>query len=69
VPGIAEWREYLEVAVREAVLAANDPGLALLYGERHPFDVQVHEHAYRSLPAGDGRRGLVAARVRAATGG
>lgn len=68
VPGIVEWREHLEVAVREAVLATADPRLALLYGERHPFDTQVHEHAFRSLPPRDGRRGIVAARMRAAAG-
>jgi hypothetical protein len=69
VPGIVEWREYLEVAVREAVLASADPRLALLYGERHPFDMQVHEHAYRLLPPGDGRRGIAAARMQAAARG
>ncbi|WP_253776283.1 GAF domain-containing protein [Goodfellowiella coeruleoviolacea] len=65
-PGVLEWREYLAVAVREAVLAATDPGLALRYGERHPYDVEVHQHAHRLLPAGDGRRGIAAARMRAA---
>ena len=48
--------------------ATADPRLALLYGERHPFDTQVHEHAFRSLPPRDGRRGIVAARMRAAAG-
>ncbi|GGM60441.1 transcriptional regulator [Thermopolyspora flexuosa] len=66
VPGIVEWRTYLEVAVREAVLASSDPGLALRYGTAHPYDVAVHEHAHRLLPPDDGRRGIAAARIRAA---
>lgn len=66
VPGIAEWRTYLEVAVREAVLASPDPAHALRYGERHPYDTAVHEHAHRLLPAADPRRGIAAARMRAA---
>ncbi|MDQ0381458.1 helix-turn-helix domain-containing protein [Amycolatopsis thermophila] len=65
-PGITRWRHHLEVAVREAVLASREPDLALLYGERHPFDLQVHEHAHRLLAPGDGRRGIAAARLREA---
>ncbi|WP_236790803.1 GAF domain-containing protein [Amycolatopsis sp. GM8] len=65
-PGIARWRDHLEVAVREAVLSSTRPDLALLHGERHPFDLEVHEHAYRLLSPGDGRRGIAAARLRAA---
>ncbi|MEV5410114.1 transcriptional regulator [Thermopolyspora sp. NPDC052614] len=68
VPGIVEWRSYLEVAVREAVLASPDPDLALRYGRRHPYDMAVHEHAHRLLPPDDGRRGIAAARIQAAQG-
>ncbi|GAA5165775.1 transcriptional regulator [Amycolatopsis dongchuanensis] len=63
-PGITRWRDHLEVAVREAVLASGSADLALRYGERHPFDLQVHEYAHNLLAPGDGRRGIVAARVR-----
>ncbi|ROS42406.1 helix-turn-helix domain-containing protein [Amycolatopsis thermoflava] len=62
-PGITRWRDHLEVAVREAVLSSREPDLALTYGERHPFDLQVHEHAHRLLSPGDGRRGIAAARL------
>ncbi|WP_246272493.1 helix-turn-helix domain-containing protein [Amycolatopsis acididurans] len=65
-PGIIRWRDHLEVAVREAVLASNRPDLALLHGERHPFDLEVHEYAYSLLAPGDGRRGIAAARLREA---
>ncbi|MFR9800565.1 GAF domain-containing protein [Streptomyces sp. MS06] len=58
-PGIVEWRAQLEVAVREAVLASSGPEHALRYGERAPYDAEVHEHALRLLAPGD-RRGPIA---------
>lgn len=65
-PGVVRWREYLEIAVRKAVLASRDPEHALLYGERHWFDLEVHQHAHRLLARSDGRRGITAARIEAA---
>ncbi len=65
-PGITMWREHLAVAVREAVLASEQAELALFYGQRHPFDAQVHEYAHRLLPPHDARRGIAAARLQAA---
>ncbi|MGW4327808.1 transcriptional regulator [Nocardia sp. NPDC004573] len=65
-PGIVQWREYLEVGVRTAVLSSGNVEHALRYGERAPYDVEVHEHALGLLPAGDGRRALAAARRHAA---
>ncbi|MEU6119712.1 GAF domain-containing protein [Streptomyces sp. NPDC047117] len=62
-PGIVAWREHLEVAVREAVLASPVPDHALVYGERAPHDAEIHEHALRVLPAGDPRRALAAGRL------
>ncbi|MFJ8073104.1 transcriptional regulator [Streptomyces sp. NPDC096176] len=62
-PGIAEWRAQLEVAVREAVLAGDRPEYALRYGERAPYDAEVHEHALRLLGPGDARRALAAGRL------
>ncbi|WP_345436867.1 transcriptional regulator [Actinoallomurus vinaceus] len=62
-PGIVRWREYLEVAVRKAVLASPVPEHALRLGERYPFDLEVHEHAHRLLAPSDGRRGILAARI------
>ncbi|POX38542.1 transcriptional regulator [Streptomyces sp. Ru73] len=62
-PGIVAWREHLEVAVREAVLASRVPEHALGYGARAPHDAEVHEHALRVLPPGDPRRALAAGRL------
>ena len=64
-PGIEVWRDHLAVAVREAVLGSPDPDHALQFGERHPYDLQVHEHACALLPTSDPRRGIALARLRA----
>ena len=65
-PGIQTWRTHLEVAVREAVLASSRPEHALRYGERAPYDTEVHEHALRLLDRTDARRALAAGRLSAA---
>lgn len=65
-PGIGEWRIRLEVAVREAVLTSTRPEHALRYGERAPYDAEVHEHALRLLGPGDARRAIAAGRLTAA---
>ncbi|MDQ1006212.1 hypothetical protein QFZ82_000697 [Streptomyces sp. V4I23] len=62
-PGIEEWRTRLEVAVREAVLASTRPEHAMRYGERAPYDAEVHEHALRLLGPGDTRRAIAAGRL------
>jgi hypothetical protein len=62
-PGIEEWRTRLEVAVREAVLASNRPEHALRYGERAPYDAEIHEHALRLLGPDDPRRAIARARL------
>ncbi|GAA2772083.1 helix-turn-helix domain-containing protein [Streptomyces virens] len=62
-PGIEAWRTFLEVAVREAVLASGRPEHALRLGERAPYDAEVHEHALRLLDAGDPRRAVAAGRL------
>ncbi|MBY8878996.1 helix-turn-helix domain-containing protein [Actinacidiphila acidipaludis] len=68
-PGVVAWRAHLEVVVREAVLAATRPEHALRYGERAPFDAEVHEHALRLMGPRDARRGIAASRLRAALRG
>lgn len=65
-PGIAQWREYLAVSVRTAVLESEVAEHALRYGESAPHDIEVHEHALRLLPPGDVRRAGATARLRAA---
>ncbi|MBZ4016563.1 helix-turn-helix domain-containing protein [Streptomyces purpurogeneiscleroticus] len=65
-PGILAWREHLEVAVREAVLASTRPEHALRFGEYAPYDAEVHEHALTVLGTHDIRRGIAAGRLRTA---
>ncbi|GAA2257656.1 MULTISPECIES: helix-turn-helix domain-containing protein [Streptomyces] len=62
-PGIEEWRTRLEVAVREAVLASTRPEHALRYGERAPYDAEIHEHALRLLGPDDTRRAIATGRL------
>ncbi|MFH8658960.1 transcriptional regulator [Streptomyces afghaniensis] len=62
-PGIEEWRTRLEVAVREAVLASPRPEHALRYGERAPYDVEIHEHALHLLGPDDTRRAIARGRL------
>jgi hypothetical protein len=64
-PGIEEWRTRLEVAVREAVLASTRPEPALRYGERAPYDAEIHEHALRLLGPDDTRRAIARGRLTA----
>ena len=65
-PGISEWRDYLEVAMRNAVLNSPDANHALTYGDCAPDDVAVHEHALALLPARDARRAVAIARLHSA---
>ncbi|MDK1347632.1 transcriptional regulator [Streptomyces sp. 378] len=62
-PGVEEWRTRLDVAVREAVLASTRPEHALRYGERAPYDTEIHEHALGLLDPDDTRRAIVAGRL------
>jgi transcriptional regulator of acetoin/glycerol metabolism len=62
-PGIKEWRTRVEVAVREAVLASTHPEHALRYGERAPYDAEIHEHALRLLGPDDTRRAIARGRL------
>ncbi|MFI1561666.1 GAF domain-containing protein [Streptomyces sp. NPDC020490] len=62
-PGIVEYRAQLEVAVREAVLSSTGPEHALRYGERAPYDAEVHEHALRLLGPHDRRRPIAVGRL------
>ncbi|WP_232248278.1 GAF domain-containing protein [Streptacidiphilus rugosus] len=65
-PGVVEWREHLEVALREAALAAVDPTPALALGRHARYDIALHRHALDRLDPHDARRGIAAARLRAA---
>jgi hypothetical protein len=62
-PGVAEWREYVDVALRSAVLLSDDVPAVLNFADRHPYDEQLQQHLLGVLPAGDPRRPLALARV------
>ena len=63
-PGIAVWRDHIDVALREAVLCHGDPDAVLDYGELHPEDLQVHERALDLLDRTDPRRAVALAHHR-----
>ncbi len=64
-PDIAEWREYVEVALRAAVLSCAGSATVARFADGHPYDLQVQQHLADLLPAGDP---LVAARLHRAAG-
>jgi hypothetical protein len=68
-PAIVEWREYLEVGMRTAVLASDNVEHALRYGEHAFDDIEIHEHALRLLPSNDARRAVATARLHTASRG
>ncbi len=58
-PGVREWREVLDVAVRDVALRSGLPSLA----ERLPYDVAVQEAAAAALQPHDPRAEWAAARL------
>ena len=62
-PGVSEWRNYVDVALRNAVLASTDAPSVLAFADRHPYDEQVQQHLVGVLPPTDPRRALALARV------
>lgn len=67
-PEVESWRQVLEVAVREAVLASAETEALFALGRIAPDDLEVHEATFARLAQGDGRRHLVAGRIAAAGG-
>lgn len=61
-PGIQEWREVIDVAVRDVALASGSVRLAELL----PYDLAVQEASARLMRPGDPRAGWAAARIRRA---
>lgn len=61
-PGVREWREVIDVAVRDIALASGSLTLA----ERLPYDLAVQEAAAALLDPDDPRAGWANARVRRA---
>ncbi len=62
-PGVGEWRDLVDVAVRNAVLASRDPACVRGFADRHPYDEQLQQHLVDVLPAGDTRRAPALARL------
>lgn len=65
-PALREHADYLEHALRRAVIARGDPDLLYALGDRLPFDLEVHERTAACLAPDDARRPIVAARTAAA---
>ena len=63
-PGIAEWREVFDVAVRDVAMTSGLQSLA----DRMPYDLAVQEAAAASLTPGDPRTGWAKARLSRAGG-
>ena len=61
-PGVREWREVVDVAVRDIALRSGSVSLA----ERLPYDLAVQEASAALLLPGDPRAGWAAGRVRRA---
>ncbi len=62
-PDLEEWRRYLEVALRSAVLGSDDVTSAMTLADIQPYDEQVQQHLVDVLPAGDLRRPAARARL------
>lgn len=62
-PGVVNWRDRLEVAIREAALRSSDPKSAMILGERIDNDPELHEHALNLLSADDPRVPLIRGRL------
>ncbi|MFO7777719.1 MAG: hypothetical protein R6V28_05135 [Nitriliruptoraceae bacterium] len=65
-PALREHATYLEVALRRAVLTADDPDLLFALGARLPQEIEVHERTLARLPDRDPRAAIAHARLRAA---
>jgi hypothetical protein len=63
-PGVREWREVLQVAVRDIAISSGNPQLA----ERMPYDAAVQEAAVAAIDPADTRLGWAHARLARARG-
>jgi hypothetical protein len=65
-PEIEIWRNHIDVAIRDATLAAGQPDLLYALGECCSDDAQLQAATLEALAAGDTRRSIVAGRIAAA---
>ena len=68
-PDIEEWRHYLEVAQRAAVLGSVDIEAALRLADAQPYDVELQQHLVDLLPPTDSRQASTQARLHRALAG
>lgn len=62
-PAVMEWRDYLAVALRNAVLRCADADTVRLLADDEPYDAGLQQHLVDVLPAGDPRAASALARV------
>ena len=62
-PGLEQWRRYVEVALRSAVLRSTEVTWATRLADLHPADEQLQQHLLAVLPADDPRRAQARARL------
>ena len=62
-PGLEQWRRYVEVALRSAVLRSTEVSWAARLADLHPEDEQLQQHLLAVLPADDPRRAQAGARL------
>lgn len=65
-PGVREWRDVVDVAVRDLVLRSGNLEALLALGEKLPYDVEVQAVAAATTPSHDPRSGWARARLRRA---
>jgi hypothetical protein len=68
-PGVTEWRDYVEVALRNAVLRSNDAATVQSFADRYPYDDEVQQYLVGLLSPSDPRRNLALARLHRAVNG
>ena len=66
-PDVTEWRDYLMVALRGAVLRCADVETVRALADEQPYDLALQEHLLRVLPAQDARLAAAQARVHRAS--
>ncbi len=62
-PDIAEWRNYVDVALTTAVLGCAVVDVVLAHADNQPYDSRVQQHLVDLLPPGDPRHSAAYARL------
>lgn len=65
-PGVREWRDVVDVAVRDLVLRSGDGQALAVLADGLPYDVEVQAAAAAAVDPGDPRGGWARARLRRA---